>query len=118
MPEVVRLAYQGRVRYLDGDEQIAPGVQIALVGGHTPGSQVVVVSTKGGQAVLCADALHLYANWEYGVVGQPCIDVAQGFLAWDRIKALASSPDLIVPGHDPLVMRKFPLVSDGVVEIG
>jgi hypothetical protein len=28
--------------------------------------------------------------------------------AFDTLRAHAASPDLIVPGHDPLVMRRYP----------
>lgn len=36
MPEIIRLAYANRIRYLDGDEQIAPGIKAVLVGGAYP----------------------------------------------------------------------------------
>lgn len=117
IPQVVRLAYARRVRYLDGDVQIAPGVRVVLVGGHTPGLQVVVVTTSRGDAVICADAVGKYRNLEEGVVGH-ALNLVDSFLAWDKIRAAASSPELIIPGHDPLVMKKFPNPVDGVVEIG
>jgi glyoxylase-like metal-dependent hydrolase (beta-lactamase superfamily II) len=116
MAEVMKLAYDKRIRYLDGDEQIAPGIRVVLVGGHSPGSQVVVVTTRKGEAVICSDALDLYRNLEEGVVA-PGADLLQGLLAWDRIKALASSPELIIPSHDPLVLKKFPNPFEGIAEI-
>ncbi len=117
MAEVIKLAYAKRIRYLDGDEQIVPGIRVVLVGGHTPGSQVVVVTTKEGEAVICSDAVDLYRNLEEGVVA-PGVDLLQGLMAWDKIKALASSPKLIIPSHDPLVLKKFPNPVEGVAEIG
>ena len=116
MPEVVSLAYANRIRYLDGDEQIAPGIRVVLVGGHTPGSQMVVVNTGKGDAVICGDAIDLYQNLEKGVIGM-YVDLMPALFALDKMRALASSPELIIPGHDPLVMEKFPSPIEGVVEI-
>lgn len=117
MEEVVKLAYAKRIRFLDGDTQIAPGVQALLVGGHTPGQQIVVVNTARGNAVICSDAMDLYRNLTEGVVGMYS-ELLPALLALDRIKALASSPELIIPGHEPLVMEKFPNPVKDVAEIG
>jgi hypothetical protein len=35
-----------------------------------------------------------------------------------RIKTLVTDPNLIIPGHDYLVISKFPKVSEGIVKIG
>jgi len=37
--------------------------------------------------------------------------------AQDRMKQLAANPKLIIPGHDPAVMKNFPEVAPGVVRI-
>ena len=116
MAEVVRLAYAKRIHYLDGDEKIANGIRAVLVGGHTPGSQVVVVSTKKGEVVICSDALDLYRNLEECVVA-PGANLLEGLLAWDKIKLLASSPELIIPSHDPLVLERFPNPFEGIAQI-
>jgi hypothetical protein len=39
------------------------------------------------------------------------------YVAFDRLRALASSPDLILPGHDPLVLERLTKVGDGIVEM-
>lgn len=116
IPEVVRLAYAGRIRYIDGDEQIAPGIRVILIGGHTPGSQVVVVTTVKGEAVICGDAMNLYRTMDEQVNGM-AVDLLQALLGLDKIKVLASSPEMIIPGHDPLIMQRFPSPIEGVVEI-
>lgn len=36
---------------------------------------------------------------------------------FDRINALASSKELILPGHDPLVIERLTNVADGIVEL-
>ena len=40
--ELVRLNFERRVRFVDGDEQMAPGITLHRVGGHAPGLQVVL----------------------------------------------------------------------------
>ena len=55
---LVRLNFERRVRFVDGDEEMAPGVTLHRVGGHAPGLQVVRVQTGGGPVVLASDAVH------------------------------------------------------------
>jgi glyoxylase-like metal-dependent hydrolase (beta-lactamase superfamily II) len=117
IPEVVSLAWAKRIRYVDGNEQIIPGVRVVLVGGHTPGTQVVVVTTSRGDAVICSDSLDFYQQLEEDVT-RPSVNLMESLLARDKIRALASSPELIIPGHDALAMKKFPSPIEGVIEIG
>ncbi|MFC1986728.1 N-acyl homoserine lactonase family protein [Chloroflexota bacterium] len=120
--ELIGLNFAGRVRFVDGDEEIMPGIRVVLVGGHTPGSQIVTVQTAKGTAVLTCDAVNHYeqinANIPNSPVSGTAEDASHGLLAIETIKKLATSPDLIIPGHDPLVMSKFPSVAEGVVRIG
>jgi hypothetical protein len=39
------------------------------------------------------------------------------YAAFDRIKALAASPDHIVAGHDPLVLDRFPRLTPNIAAI-
>jgi hypothetical protein len=39
------------------------------------------------------------------------------YSAFDTIRALASSQDLVLPGHDPLVLERLKRVGDGIVEL-
>lgn len=108
---MVRRVYAGRVRFCDGDAEIAPGVSVHLVGGHTMGLQVVRVATRRGHVVLASDAAHFYANMEQ-VRPFPIVwSVADMVAGYARIAALADSPAHIVPGHDPLVMARYPAPS-------
>jgi hypothetical protein len=44
-------------------------------------------------------------------------DAKSNLAAQERMKTITSDPRLIVPGHDPAVMTRFPKVADGVVRI-
>lgn len=98
----------GRVRLLDGDAEVVPGLSVHLVGGHTAGMQVVRVRTARGHVVLASDASHFYENIEqdrpFGILHS----MTGMYGAFDRINELADGPDLVVPGHDPAVLDRFP----------
>lgn len=116
MPTVMKYAYSKRIRYLNGDEQIAPGIRVVLIGGHTPGNQVIVVSTRKGDIVLCCDAMQLYANIKEESVGI-ATNLPEALFGLEKIKQLTSSPDNLIPGHDPLLLKKFSGPIENVIEI-
>jgi glyoxylase-like metal-dependent hydrolase (beta-lactamase superfamily II) len=105
---LVREVYSGRVRFHDGDAQIAPGIFVHKVGGHTEGLQVVRVNTQRGWVVLASDAAHYYANLEDENPFPAITNVGRMFDGFRQIRELADSPDHIIPGHDPEVLRTYP----------
>lgn len=114
---LVRYNYEGRVRFVTGDQQILPGISVHHVGGHTAGMQIVSVETDRGRAVLTSDASHYYHNLERGVAFNTHHDLPGTYGAFDRIRDLAAAPELILPGHDPLVFERLTRVSEGIVEL-
>ncbi|WP_066796609.1 N-acyl homoserine lactonase family protein [Sphingomonas soli] len=117
---LVRRVFDGRVNFHDGDSEIAPGLSVHRVGGHTGGLQVTRVKTRRGWVVLGSDAAHFYANFEQArpfPIVQNVVEMLEGY---DRMRALASSPAHIIPGHDPLVLRRYPASQpglDGIVRL-
>ena len=105
---MVRRVFDGRVRFHDGDSEIAPGVSLHLVGGHTLGLQVVRVATRSGPLVLASDASHFYANMEQQRPFPIVWSVADMIDGYARMRALVEGPGRIIPGHDPLVMARHP----------
>jgi glyoxylase-like metal-dependent hydrolase (beta-lactamase superfamily II) len=63
---IVRLNFAWRVRLYNGPVELAPGITIHPVGGHTPGMQFVRVHSSSGWAVLGSDVTHYYENMEAG----------------------------------------------------
>lgn len=105
---VRRAAAAGRVRLIDGTEEILAGVTAIVVGGHSPGQQVTVVTGQGGPIVLTSDAAHFYEELERDRPFAVIADLGQCYAAFDLIKGLAAQPGaVLVPGHDPQVMRRF-----------
>ncbi|HEX9397926.1 MAG TPA: N-acyl homoserine lactonase family protein [Burkholderiales bacterium] len=115
---MVRSVYAGRVRFHDGDAELAPGVSVHLIGGHTMGLQVVRVATRRGWVVLASDASHFYANMEQERPFPIVYNVADMVEGYARLRALADTPAHIIPGHDPLVLSRYPAPSkdlEGIV---
>jgi glyoxylase-like metal-dependent hydrolase (beta-lactamase superfamily II) len=108
---MVRRAYAGRVRFHDGDAELHPGVSVHLIGGHTLGLQAVRVRTRRGWVVLASDASHFYANMEQERPFPIVWSVPDMVAGYRRLSALADSPAHIIPGHDPLVMQRYPAPS-------
>ncbi len=105
---MVRRLFAGRLQFHDGDDEIAPGLSVHLIGGHTMGLQSLRVFTRRGWVVLAADAMHLYANMEEGRPFPVIYNLPDMFEGYEKLKRLASSSAHIVPGHDPLVMKRYP----------
>jgi glyoxylase-like metal-dependent hydrolase (beta-lactamase superfamily II) len=114
---MVRKLFEGRVRFHDGSDELAPGVSVHRIGGHTMGLQVVRVRTRRGWVVLASDASHLYANMEEGRPFPIVHNLADMLEGYETLRRLASSPAHIVPGHDPLVLQRYPAAKPGLEEI-
>lgn len=111
---MVRMVFEGRVSFHDGDEQLVPGISVHRIGGHTAGLQVVRVSTRRGWVVLASDASHYYEHFE-SMRGFPLVfHVGELFEGYRKLRRLASSDHHIVPGHDPLVMHRYPPPSEAL----
>jgi glyoxylase-like metal-dependent hydrolase (beta-lactamase superfamily II) len=108
---MVRKLFAGRLLFHDGDEEIAPGLTVHHVGGHSMGLQMLRVNTRRGWVVLAADAAHLYANMEHGLPYPIVYNTAEVLEGYRRAHALASSPGHVIPGHDPLVLARYPAPS-------
>jgi glyoxylase-like metal-dependent hydrolase (beta-lactamase superfamily II) len=114
---MVRRVYENRVRFHNGDSELAPGVSLHLIGGHTMGMQSVRVATRRGWMVLASDASHFYANMEQTRPFPIVFSVDDMVAGYERLRSLAASPAHVIPGHDPLVMQRYPAVKglEGIV---
>ena len=106
--DMVRHVYSGRVVFHSGDAQVAPGVTVHRVGGHSSGLQAVRVITPGGPVCLASDAAHYYENFEAGKLFPIVFDRAEMARGFDLIQTLAQDPARVIPGHDPLVRERVP----------
>jgi glyoxylase-like metal-dependent hydrolase (beta-lactamase superfamily II) len=106
---MVRHLYGDRVVFHDGDGEIAPGLTVHHIGGHTMGIQSVRVWTRNGWLVLASDAAHYYWGVEEDKLFAIVFNVADMLAGYDRLKKLADGrQDMVVPGHDARVMDRYP----------
>ncbi|MBL4919209.1 N-acyl homoserine lactonase family protein [Szabonella alba] len=108
--DAVRLVYQERIVFHDGAYQLAPGIGVHLVGGHSLGLQVLTVD-GARRIVLASDALHLSRLMQQDAVFPIFADRAAVLEGYRLLKDLAGHDGVILPGHDPQVMQDFPLLS-------
>ena len=102
----------GRVRFVEGDTEVAPGITLRLEAeSHTFGSQWVEVATPDGAFVLAGDALASYPNiermWPPGYHQGNGWNLLRGY---NRLRAAVGEDRLhrIVPGHDMQVFQRNP----------
>ena len=109
--DFVRAVYDDRVQYLDGTQTIAPGIELHRVGGHTHGIQIARVWTRSGWLVLASDAVHMYDNMNKQNPYPAVFNMRAMLDGFRDMQNLVDSPDRIIPGHDPLIIKNFPAAS-------
>jgi glyoxylase-like metal-dependent hydrolase (beta-lactamase superfamily II) len=111
---MVRKVFAGRVVFHDGEDEIVSGVTVHHIGGHSKGLQSIRVKTQRGHVVLAADATHLYAHIDQGRVFPLTYNVGEVLEGYRTLDRLATSRDHVVPGHDPLVLARYPAAKAGL----
>ena len=100
--------YKGRVAFHDGDDELAPGLSVHHLPGHTLGLQSVRVATRVGAILVASDAAHYYENFTDGRPFIAVHDIGAMLDSHDRLRRLADDERFVVPGHDPLVLQRYP----------
>jgi glyoxylase-like metal-dependent hydrolase (beta-lactamase superfamily II) len=107
--EVAWIAAAQPATYAGGDE-VAPGVTALALPGHAPGQMGLVADGL----VLASDAVHFYEELEQ----------RRPFWVFTDLPAMRASYDVLedaggvmVPGHDPLVMERFPHAGENTVRL-
>jgi glyoxylase-like metal-dependent hydrolase (beta-lactamase superfamily II) len=108
---MVTKLFEGRLSFHDGSSELGENLTVHKVGGHSRGLQIARVLTKRGWIVLGSDAAHFYANFEQSRPFPIVDSIADMLEGYATMKKLASSPRHIIPGHDPLVLTRYPSVN-------
>lgn len=109
--------FTGRVEVHDGDAQIAPGVSVHRIDGHTIGLQSVAVNTRRGKVVIASDAASFHEHLRDYRISPAVVDAAAMLEGYDRLRQLADSMDHIIPSHDPRVGELYPKAGGGQLPI-
>ena len=92
-------------------------LEVLHMPGHTPGLQAVAVRTGAGTAIIGSDCGHLFRNYEEDWPSTLIVDLAAWMKTYDKLKSKVASAKLLFPGHDPLMLKNYPKVADGVARL-
>lgn len=115
---IVQFNLEGRLQLIHGDSiEILPGIRAFKGSKHTFESQHLLVNTKTDQVMLASDDCWYYFNLGH-LLSIPLVMDAKAYVnQLKRMKRQVSNTDLIMPGHDRLLLAKFPEIADGIVRI-
>ncbi|MEQ4304654.1 N-acyl homoserine lactonase family protein [Plantactinospora sp. B6F1] len=112
--DLVKARDEGRTRTFNGRLELAPGIELLEVGGHTPGQCIVRVSTADGIVLLASDAIHYFEEIERDIPFAFVSDLPAMYAGFDRIKQMVADEDaILVPGHDPGTLDRLTVTSEG-----
>lgn len=113
---------EGRVVAVDGETEIAPGVRVIPVGGHTPGQLMVLVETHTGPVLLASDVVHYDEELETDVPFAFLSDLPELYRAFDVVRAARAGGATVLAGHEPGILDRYPqrlpALADHVVVVG
>ena len=105
-----------RLVIVDGDYNLAPGVDLILAPGHTLGLQVVRVNTAKGPTVVGSDCAHVFRGYREDNPSVFIMDMPAWIQSFDKVKSKAAI-GLIFPGHDVLMHQGYPKVAEDVTRL-
>jgi glyoxylase-like metal-dependent hydrolase (beta-lactamase superfamily II) len=118
---LVSLNIAGKLTLVDGDDrEIFPGIKVYTGSRHTFNSQYVLVQTGGDKVILASDNIWIYYNLDHlksSPYPKGTFDTAAYVRSMQRMKTQASDIKYIIPGHDPAVFSRFPLIKPDIVKI-
>jgi len=111
----------GKLTLVDGDDkEIIPGIRVYTGSRHTFNSQYVLVQTGGDKVILASDNIWIYYNLDH-LKSSPypngTFDTTAYVRSMQRMKTQASDIKYIIPGHDPAIFSRFPLIKPDIVKI-
>jgi glyoxylase-like metal-dependent hydrolase (beta-lactamase superfamily II) len=100
---------QGRLTTFVNSIEIAPGIDVIEVGGHTPGQSMVRVPTREGVVLLASDTVHFREELDRDMpfLSATCLPaVYEGFETIRNMLARGEI-DIVVTGHDASALDGF-----------
>ena len=75
------------------------------------------MSTEEGTAILGSDCAHMFDNYKEDWPSSLIFDLKAWMESYDKLRSKVSSPDLLFPGHDPLMTTRYPTVAKDVTRL-
>jgi N-acyl homoserine lactone hydrolase len=97
-----------RIETVDGDAEVAPGVSVVALPGHTPGSQGVVVDTDAGRFLIAGDCVNTYKNWLGDETAEHIPSgIFTNLIEYDQsFRKIESLGCEVIPSHDEAVLDR------------
>ena len=115
LEQLAAVRESGRLTTFSGRRELAPGIEVIEVGGHTPGQSIVSVATSEGTVLLASDSIHFYEEYDSDIPFTYVADLVGMYEGFDRIHAMEDSGEVshVVSGHDPDTLARFTAVTEG-----
>ena len=97
-------ALQHRFVTVEGDQELFPGLWVITTGGHSVGSQAVIVETAYGKLAMPGDNIARYRNLEENIPAGLVVDLQEAITSVDKIR---QNCDIILPSHDWQTAERF-----------
>lgn len=93
-----------------------PGIEVILMGGHTPGSMMLKVTTKQGNTYLfTSDFIQVPVELDVESMGWLMGDAEEWYTSVRKLKMLLRNKrTYAVIGHDPELWNKYPKIPKGI----
>jgi glyoxylase-like metal-dependent hydrolase (beta-lactamase superfamily II) len=116
LEQLAALRSAGRIRELHGDVTLTRGVRCVLVGGHSPGMQIVVLDDRQSRTVLACDASHFYQNLETRTPTALVHDYEAYQRGFETVERQTGAGRWF-PGHDPAMLERLEPVAGAVYRV-
>ncbi len=115
--QLIRAEEEGRLRLLEGEQVILPGITVVPSATEHPGSQFASIATLLGPVVVAGDGCYLYENSSRQRPVGAALDPQENLASIREMQRRAASTFMVLPAYDPEIFRAFPNIAPGLVEI-
>jgi glyoxylase-like metal-dependent hydrolase (beta-lactamase superfamily II) len=75
------------------------------------------VNTAGGTAIIGSDCAHVFRNYREDWPSALIVDLVGWMKTYDKLRERVSSPDLLFPGHDRLLLENYQEVASDITRL-
>jgi glyoxylase-like metal-dependent hydrolase (beta-lactamase superfamily II) len=105
-----KLLEQDRLILISGNQMITHEISVRYAPFHTAGMQNMVVRTGGKDYLFVSDNAYLYQNIEKEHAPGIYFNLKGNLDYLKKVNSLDPENNVVIPGHDPEVFTRFPMV--------
>lgn len=113
-----QLKNNNRLVLTEGIFDLNEDIQLIPLGGHTPGSQVIVVNPHKKPIIFCGDLGYFYRNFTEKNPPMINLNITESLEAYFKLEQIVKEKDgKIIPGHDPKLIDLFEKISNRIIKV-